>query len=191
METLIRLDEQLFLYLNRMGTESWDGFWMTITNQWMSIPIYLILSLMILKKHWFKQAVVDGVFIIGLVMLSIGISHLFKYGVMRPRPCAIYDTYTEMRFPLRTIGKGCGDFGFYSTHASVGMALMLFIGMTLKRYYKWILWPLMIWVAFFCYSRIYVGKHFPSDLIVGVLMGAIFGPLFYQIRVWVRERFKV
>lgn len=191
METLIGLDEQLFLYLNNMGTESWDGFWLAFTNQWMSIPIYLLLSLMILRKHWFKQAVVDGVFIVALVVFSIGLSHLFKYGFMRPRPCAVFDTYSEMRFPLRTIGEGCGEYGFYSTHAAVGMALMVFIGLTLKPYYKWILWPLMIWVAFFCYSRIYVGKHFPSDLIAGVISGAVFGSIFFRLRGWVHTKYKV
>lgn len=182
MNSLIELDERLFLYLNNLGSEKWDGMWLVITDQWMSIPIYALVALLILRKKWFKPAFIDGFFIVGTVIFATGISHAFKYNVERLRPCNVFDTIEQMRYPLEAIGKECGTFGFVSSHATVAMALMVFVGLTLRPFYKHILWLLMSWVALFCYSRIYVGKHYPGDLIVGVAIGAIIGWGVYKLR---------
>lgn len=185
MEYLKQLDERLFLYLNNMGNPTWDGFWLIITDQWMSIPIYALLVLLIFIKTGFRGTLVNLFFIGALVVFTVGISHAFKYGIMRPRPCTLD---LDMRFPLKT---DCGDYGFISTHASVGMALMLFIGKILKKYYRYILWPLMLWVVLFCYSRIYVGKHYPGDIIAGFLVGILIALLFYKLRLWVAKKYKL
>lgn len=92
----------------------------------------------------------------------------------------------EMRYPLK---EDCGDYGFFSSHASVGMALMLFMGLLLKKYYRYIFWPLMLWLALFSFSRVYVGKHYPGDIIVGLLVGAILAILFYKIRLYIAKRY--
>lgn len=185
METLKQLDEKLFLLLNNTGNETWDGIWLILTDQWMSIPIYALLSILILWKTGFRSAVVTGFMILGLVGVTLLISRLVKYGVMRPRPCSID---LPMRFPLK---KECGDYGFFSSHSSVGLALMVFIGYILKPYYKYIFWPLLIWVGLFGYSRIYVGKHYPGDIIVGFLVGFILAVIFYRIRLWITKKYAV
>jgi len=186
MDKLINLDEKLFLYLNHLGTETWDLFWLSMTNEWMSIPIYLLLSLIILKKKWFKPAVIDGIFIVTVVVFTIAVSHLFKYGIGRPRPC---DAGLELRY---LSSENCvGEFRFVSTHASVAFAMMLYIGMTLKKYYSWILWPLMIWVAFFCYSRIYVGRHYPGDVIGGLIIGFAIAWMFLKIRALITKKYQL
>lgn len=185
MESIQNLDQQFFIFLNNLGNSTWDGFWVVMTNQWMSIPVYILLSWLILRKTGFKSTFVSMTFIFFMVVAVYGLSHLVKYGVARPRPCTMG---FDMRFPLH---EDCGDYGFFSTHASVGMALMLFIGLILKPYYKYILWPLMTWLTLFCYSRIYVGKHYPGDIIVGLLVGLIFGVLFYRLRGCVVKHYKV
>jgi|SRR5690625_146764 len=185
IKSLKQLDEDLFLWLNNLGTERWDGFWMIVTDQWMSIPIYVLLSLLILWKTGFRSAVVSGFMILALVGVTLVVSRLFKYGFLRPRPCT-------MDFDVRYIlSEDCGDYGFFSSHSSVGMALMVFIGLILKPYYKYILWPLMIWVGLFGISRIYVGKHYPADIIVGFIVGVIFALVFYKIRQWIFEKYRV
>lgn len=183
METLKQWDTDLFLYLNHMGNPTWDGFWAAFTNQWMSIPVYAILVLLILWKTGFKQAVVTGIVMLAMLVVTYGISKLSKYGVARPRPCTMN---FDMRYPL---SEECGDYGFFSSHASVGMALMLYIGSILKRYYKYIFWPLMIWLAFFSFSRVYVGKHYPGDILVGLLIGAVLAVMFYKIRLYVAQKY--
>lgn len=185
METLKQLDQQLFLYLNSLGSESTDGFWLLITDQWMSIPIYALLSLLILWKTGFKSAVVNGMFILAVVGVSLVISYLIKHGVMRLRPCNLD---LDMRLPL---GDDCGDYGFVSTHSTVGLALMVFIGSILKPFYKYIYWPLLIWVGLFGFSRIIVAKHYPGDIIVGYLIGLIVTLVFIRLRAWVGKKYRV
>ena len=188
METLQRLDEQLFLYLNNLGSPNWDSFWVIFTNQWMSIPIYVILVLLLWWKTGFKETFVSMVLLVAMLVVTYIISHLVKYGVARPRPC---NMGFHMRFPYPSVGDDCGEFGFFSTHASVGMAMILYIGLLLRKYYRLILWPLSIWLAFFCYSRIYVGKHYPGDIIVGLLVGLVLGILFLKLRKWIAKKYKI
>ncbi len=179
METLQQLDEQLFLYLNNLGSTQWDGFWLVITDQWMSLPVYVILALLLWKKTGFKKTFISMVVLFAMLVVTYAFSQLVKYGVARPRPCAMG---FDMRFPLGAIGEDCDDFGFFSSHASVGMAMILYMGFLLKKYYRYIFWPLFIWLAFFCYSRIYVGKHYPGDIITGLLVGWFLGALFLRLR---------
>jgi len=186
MKKLKQLDESIFLYLNTSGTEFWDSFWLIITDQWMSIPIYALLSLLILRKTGFKSAFVTGLMILALVGTTLVISRLVKYGIARPRPCNL--GFDKMRLPL---GEDCGDFGFFSSHSSVGLALMVFIGYILKPFYKYIFWPLLIWVGLFGISRIYVAKHYPGDVIVGFLVGFILAVIFYRIRQWIFKKYEL
>ena len=185
METLKHWDTEAFLFLNHLGNSTWDGFWVLLTNQWVSIPIYLLLVLLILWKTGFKQAFVTGVVLFAMLVVTYGLSKLSKYGIARPRPCTMG---FDMRYPLKT---DCGDFGFFSSHASVGMALMLFTGLILKKYFKYIFWPLMIWLALFGVSRIYVGKHYPGDVIVGFLVGAVLAVVFYKLRIFIAKKYNL
>lgn len=189
METLINLDVQYFLYLNNLGTESWDSFWMIITNKYLAFPLYGLLALLILWKTGFKSAVMSGFVILGTVATAYVISYLMKHGIARPRPCNVFEIGTEMRFPPAAKGKDCGDFGFISSHATVGMAMITLIALILKPYYKYIIFPLLIWIGLFSYSRIYVGKHYPGDLIVGLLIGFIVGWLGYKLHGWAKKKF--
>ncbi|PWH84788.1 phosphatase PAP2 family protein [Brumimicrobium oceani] len=189
METLINFDAQLFLYLNNLGTDSWDSFWLVITNKYLAFPLYALLALLILWKTSFKSAVISGFAILGTVGLAFVISYLMKHGIARPRPCNIFEIGTEMRFPLAAKGKDCGDFGFVSSHATVGMAMITLIGLILKPYFKNIFIPLSLWILLFSYSRIYVGKHYPGDLIVGILIGFLVGWMGYKIHEWIIRKF--
>ena len=185
METLQHLDERLFLYLNNLGTENWDGFWVIITDKWLAFPLYGLLALLILWKTGFKSAVMSGFIILGTVATAYVISYLMKHGIARPRPCIVFEIGTEMLFPHGKVSEECGDFGFVSSHATVGMALITLIALILKPYYKYIIFPLLGWVALFTYSRIYVGKHYPGDLIVGLLIGFLVGLIAFKVRGWI------
>ena len=86
METLKKIDEQLFLYLNNLGSETWDTFWIYITDEWIAIPLYALLSFLVLWKTGFKSAVISGGMILLTVAVAYGISLLMKDGIMRLRP---------------------------------------------------------------------------------------------------------
>lgn len=191
METLKKLDADLFLYLNNAGSESWDKFWMILTDQWLAIPLYVILALMILWKTGFKSAVISGAMILATVVVTYIISYLLKNGVARLRPCNVYDIYTEIRFPLKEIGKGCGTYGFVSSHATVATGMIVLIGMILKKYFKFIMPVLMVWLLLFSYSRIYLGKHYPGDIIAGFIIGVIIGFTAYKLRLWIERKWAI
>lgn len=191
METLKKLDADLFLYLNNAGSESWDKFWMILTDQWLAIPLYVILALMILWKTGFKSAVISGAMILATVVVTYIISYLLKNGVARLRPCNVYDIYTEIRFPLKEIGKGCGTYGFVSSHATVATGMIVLIGMILKRYFKFIMPVLIVWLMLFSYSRIYLGKHYPGDIIAGFIIGVIIGFTAYKLRLWIERKWAI
>lgn len=191
MEQLLEIDNQLFLFLNNLGTEAWDGFWLFITDKYLAFPLYALLALLVLWKTGFKTAVISGFMILGTVATAYVISYLMKHGIARPRPCNVFELGREMRFPLAAKGKDCGDFGFVSSHATVGMAMITLITLILKPYYKYIFIPLLVWIALFSYSRIYVGKHYPGDLIVGILIGLIVGLIGFKVHGWVMKKYKI
>src|SRR5690625_7942311 len=121
IKSLKQLDEDLFLWLNNLGTERWDGFWMIVTDQWMSIPIYVLLSLLILWKTGFRSAVVIGFMILALVGVTLVVSRLFKYGFLRPITCTMD---LDFRYNL---SEDYGEYGFFTSHSSVSIALIVFM----------------------------------------------------------------
>ncbi|MDZ7612570.1 MAG: phosphatase PAP2 family protein [Flavobacteriaceae bacterium] len=113
--------------------------------------------------------------IILLIAFSDQITNLVKNAVERTRPNNNLDLKEFIRINLHPTG-----FGFYSGHASTSMALTTFLYLSLKNYYQsaflFFAWPIL-----FAYSRIYVGVHYPSDILAGLIIGFMTGILFYKI----------
>ncbi|MCK5458184.1 MAG: phosphatase PAP2 family protein [Melioribacteraceae bacterium] len=87
------------------------------------------------------------------------------------------------------IVKNSGGYSFLSGHATTSMAVSIFIYLTLKRYYKHIL-LIFFWPLFFGYSRIYVGVHFPIDVLSGYLLGIMIGIIFYKLSLQILKKIK-
>jgi len=172
MEYLAHLDQELFLYLNNLGNTNWDWFWVFITHKWASLPLYALVTWLMYKKIGFKGAFISVVLIGAMIMVTYGFAYLVKYSVMRLRPC-------NMGFDARILVDDCGTYGFFSAHASSAFALAVFVGRILKPYYKYALSGMVVWAAVMSYSRIYVGKHYPGDILVGLIVGIVIGLLFY------------
>ncbi len=170
MNRLLEWDKELFLYLNGLGTEFWDPYWLFIseTKPWfLFYVLLLILMVRVLKRKELALAVL--LVILNVVLTDQG-SGLFKYQIMRLRPCHVEDLISQMR----VVKEGCGgQFGFFSAHAANTFGLAMLLGSILRKYYSWLLPFLLVWAAIVSYSRIYIGVHYPID----VLCGAIFGIL--------------
>ena len=87
LEKILALDTQLFIYLNGLGSETYDGLWLIITKQVNWIPFFLLLFYLIYKKLGIKQTGYLLLFIAVLVLATDQITNLFKYTVQRARPC--------------------------------------------------------------------------------------------------------
>ncbi|RZT00257.1 phosphatase PAP2 family protein [Aquimarina brevivitae] len=181
IETLHELDQELFLFLNGLGTSSWDGFWLFMTEKFYQIPLYLVLLLLFYKYYGKKGTLITLLTVALLITASDQLANLFKYVlVQRPRPCqphAIGDL-------TRLVAEHCGRYGFFSGHSTSSMALAVFTGLTLRKYLKYI-FPFMIcWSIIVSYSRIYLGVHYPGDVLVGWTAGTLLGLLAYNVFNW-------
>ena len=85
---------------------------------------------------------------------------------------------------IRYVAERCGRYGYYSAHAGNSMALAVFIGLALKSRHNYLIFVLLFWAAAVGYSRIYVGVHYPGDVVSGWIIGAILGLVLYRIHSW-------
>ena len=188
LDQLIYLDRELFLFLNNLGTDSWDGFWLTITNKWTSIPIYLLLLILSYKHLGIKKTLWVLVSVALLITCTDQLANFFKYGVRRLRPCHEEDLLDSMRLVKAYCG---GKFAFFSAHAANSFAIATFFVMLLKSKFRLFPFLLLFWALLVAYSRIYIGVHYPLDVITGSLIGALFGWLFYKLYIFAMQKFSV
>lgn len=176
MDKLLNFDREVFLYLNNLGSENWDWFWLFITNKWASIPLYALLLFLLYKKTGWKGTLISLVVIALMITSTDQFANVFKHGFERPRPCQ--EAFDRARF----IAVRCGRYGFFSAHAASSFALAVFLGNILKKYYQYALFLMLFWALVVSYSRIYVGVHYPGDVLVGMFFGSILGYLFYRLQ---------
>lgn len=175
IERILTLDKQLFLFLNGLGSENFDPFWLFITKQSNWTPFFLLLLYSIHKKLGIKQTLILVLLIAALVTFTDQTTNLIKNTVQRLRPC----NNEEINGIMRVV-KSSDTFSFFSGHATNSMAVATFVVLLFKSQVKYIGF-LFLWPLIFAYSRIYLGLHYPSDIISGFVFGASSGFLAYAI----------
>lgn len=170
LEFLNNLDTQLFLFFNSFNSPVWDKimWWISGSKSW--IPMYLIIIAYIIYKFRWK-AVITLVFIALVVTLADQISvKAFKEVFQRLRPS--HNPALEDLIHLVKNKKG-GKFGFVSSHAANTFAVAFFLSLLFK--YRYFSIFIFIWAAVVSYSRIYLGVHYPFDILGGAILGSIIG----------------
>ncbi|WP_033956603.1 phosphatase PAP2 family protein [Psychroserpens jangbogonensis] len=188
LEELVKLDTELFVYLNGLGTETWDAFWMFYTTKFNWIPFYALLLFLLYKRLTMKMFLITILVIALMITFTDQITNLFKKMlVLRLRPC--YNP--EIDDIIRLVKRSCGGkYGYFSGHASNSMAVAVFMSLMLRSKYKYITYILVVWAIAMGYSRIYVGVHYPLDVLSGMLFGAFSGFLFYKLFKYLQYRFE-
>jgi undecaprenyl-diphosphatase len=183
LEQLISLDKELFLFLNGLGSESFDEFWKIITKQINWAPFILAVFYLIQRKIGWKNFGIAILFLVVLIAFTDQITNLFKYSFERLRPCNDTDVNGIARIVIHR-----NSFSFFSGHASNSMATTTFIFLLLRKHYKFT-FLLFLFPLIFAFSRIYLGLHFPSDILVGYLFGATFGFGFYKLYAFLGRKY--
>lgn len=183
LEKIIDLDKSLFVFLNNLGSEPFDAIWLLITKQFNWIPFFLLLAYILYKKVNQKQFLYALVFIALMITFSDQTINLIKNNVQRLRPCN-----DEELTGLIRIVKDSETFSYFSGHAANSMAAMMFLFLIFRQHYKYS-YLIFLYPLIFAYSRIYLGLHFPLDIISGYIFGSLVGILFYSIYRKVTKKF--
>jgi undecaprenyl-diphosphatase len=172
-ETIIQKDKELLIFLNNLGSEQWDPFWLVITNQLYWTPLFLFVFYIIIKSFGWKRGGVMILAMIVLVAFSDQFVNLIKDSTARLRP----NNDPEIKASLRTLINP-QSYSFISGHATTSTFFAVFVALLLRNKYKYsyliLLFPLV-----FAYSRLYLGVHFPIDISLGILTGVLLANIYY------------
>lgn len=182
-EKIILKDKELFIYLNSLGNENWDTFWVIVTDQFSWIPLYLLFLYLIFKAFGWKKGLIFLLLTAILVAFSDQFANFIKNTFERLRPFKDPSINQYIR-----ILKNSGGYSFYSAHAATSSTITVFMYLSLKKHYNFT-YLFFIWPILFAYSRIYVGVHFPIDIIIGAITGILIGIIYYKISLIILKRF--
>lgn len=178
IEYLIDVDTSVFLSLNGMHADWLDQFMYIFSSRFIWIPLYVLIAWLIVRKYGWKAGLV-AIAAIGIAAAcsDFTCARLIRPFVERLRPANIDNAIS----PLVHIVNGYrgGAYGFPSCHATNTFALAVCSSLILRMRPYAIL--IFAWAIAQCYSRIYLGVHYPGDLIVGALIGSAYGAIFYLL----------
>lgn len=175
LEKIITLDKELLVFLNGLGSESFDGMWLIITQQIYWIPFFIFLLYLAQKKMGTKQILYILLFVSFIILFTDQFTNFVKHHFDRLRPCNDPEIKDIIRIVLHR-----NSFSFFSGHASNSMAVATFLFLILRKQYKYF-GLIFFWPLIFAYSRIYLGLHFPTDILTGYVVGATVGFVFFKL----------
>jgi len=181
IEEILKLDSKLFLYLNNLGTSKFDIFWISLSKIEANILMYFFLILLFFYIQKIRPKLIYIFYHFFVIALMIAITdqgaNFFKDSFQRLRPC-----YNESIIDsLRLVKENCGGkYGFFSAHASNSFSLAIFFGLLFINRIRYIIFITIVYASLISYSRIYLGVHYPIDIIVGSTFGTFVGFFMYS-----------
>jgi undecaprenyl-diphosphatase len=168
---LNHIDTSLFLFLNGQHSPFWDVVMWWASDKFIWIPLYILVLWFLIKQNTGKVSLLLLTIVL-LVLASDQCANLSKFIFARLRPSQ--EPSLEGMIHLLYNYKG-GAFGFYSAHASSSFAVAVFVIKLIGKKTKWLIPVLLAYAVLVSYSRIYLGVHYPGDVLAGVLMGLFIG----------------
>ena len=189
LERLVHIDTEVLLAINGWHAPWADRLMWIVSAKETWIPLYLLLIGLLVWRYrqpsnnatkWLKKVPVCVVMIVAIVA-AVGLSDFIASGILkdlvaRPRPTRV----PELEGVLHLVnGYKSGQYGFVSSHAANTMACGLLFSLIWRNKIATV--GLMLWVAMNCYSRIYLGVHYPLDILGGLMVGVLMAVVAYQV----------
>lgn len=178
IQELAKIDESFFLFLNGFNHPFWDYFMHLFTGKTIWIPMYVSILYVLIRNYNWKTVLMC----LAAIGLTIAFADQMCGSVLRPmverlRPANLENSFAEMVHVFQ--GQRGAGYGFPSCHASNSFGLATIVFLIFRKR------PLTIfifcWAAINCYTRIYLGLHYPADLIVGALIGSLGAFIMYRL----------
>lgn len=169
---LADIDKDALLFLNSLHTEAMDPVMLFLTNKWLWIPLSILVAFFVIKKGGFRRGFIFILCIGAAVAISDQVcSSLLRPAVERMRPSNLNNPISSLVHIVNDY-RG-GRYGFPSAHASTSISIVIMLALYFKNRAVTLL--LIAWAAILCYTRIYLGVHYPGDIVVGGTIGIISG----------------
>ena len=192
MEQLIALDTQWLVAINGCHNPWLDTLMWYISKSTTWLPLYAFLLALIIyhygilpyKASKSKVCITHCVLIILAFALAVGGADYISSGIIKHAVCRLRPTHEPALAGMLHIVRGYtgGMYGFVSSHAANTMACALLFSLLYRN--KLATCGLMLWVALNCYSRMYLGVHYPSDILGGLVVGTLTALLAYALLQW-------
>lgn len=185
IQQYIAADKELLLSLNGSQSLFWDGFMWVATSTMVWVPVAAVLLYIIIKNNKIQEALLTIV----MVALVITLADQIASGFCKPFFARFRPTQDPDIMYLVDVVNGYrgGRFGFISSHAANTFALTVFLSLLIKRSSLTLM--LFFWAALNSYSRIYLGVHYPGDILFGTLEGCLVGYLVYLLYRFIHRKF--
>ena len=175
LDRLLEWDRDTFLYLNSLGIEEYDQFWSAVTHTTTWIPLFILFFILLFITYPMKKALSMVLTIVVLFGCVMALMEVTKALVERLRPNNDQEISALIRILISP-----EDYSFFSGHAANSFAITTLLVLFLRKRLHWV-WIFYSWPLLFSLSRIYVGVHYPLDLIAGSLVGIAMAFIFYRL----------
>ena len=178
IESLHRVDQELTLSVNSWSAPWSDGFWTMMSDIKFWIPAYVLCALFLFQRLGWKKALVVLASAALAFALCDQVANIVKHSVSRLRPCY---SFPMLDGGLNVLEKRGGFYGFFSAHAAnaFAFAVCIILGFTNDKSHTYNAFNAcaLLWATLVSVSRVFVGKHYLGDILVGALVGITIGYL--------------
>ncbi len=184
MEALLELDRNLLLFFNEFSSPLFDNFFWVITSVMIWIPMYAAILYVIVKEQGMKAIITILALALVVTLCDQISSNVFKDGFERLRPSR--EPANEGLLNIINGYRG-GMYGFVSSHATNSFGLAVLTSLLFR--YRWYTVFIVFWAVLNSYSRVYMGVHYPGDILGGLILGSLIGWFVYWLYEKVAVRF--